>query len=528
MRTRIPLRLLELNSPMMWQWPHIEEIVALMQRQHFNGLIFHQENLWSLLAHPSPHCRFERENLERGRIDSLLFLKRVIRYCKQHGIGVWLQGAANPTDGLLLQKYPEYPLIDSLEGDELFWCQFLNQVMSGLFHELPEVRGVIVNLAPPEVDRISLESLLGVLNRITRAHGKRLVVRDYMESKWQRWHFHNAINAMPPDVRISLKATQSGYRPGLPNNPTIAELPGRLKWVEYDMWGVEFGWTLLPCYLLEEIQGRLCWANAVGGEELEAISCKMSWEWVSNSSLVNSINSVNLQGLAMYSYELELSEKDAFRCWLNDVLQRQVSNDEAQRLHLLFTQSFEWIRKTPYMLGHLLQTHSQIPESYEQALQLLFSEQYNMDPRYVGQSLFSSDDPQTGLEELHLIKLEKERARFLAQQVRAQAHELTQAIAMPAHFRDLVLRVYERVPWYTEMFTRVCQGVAARYFIQRYHRHPEAHRLLNHEIDLMRMLAVDLDNWLDEGRHRHPHYLSLLFDPQRLLSLAGDLAQSDD
>ncbi|MGL5666397.1 MAG: hypothetical protein ACRDD9_09755 [Shewanella sp.] len=528
MRTRIPLRLLELNSPMMWQWPHIEEIVALMQRQHFNGLIFQQENLWSLLAHPSSHCRFERENLERGRIDSLLFLKRVIRYCKQHGIGVWLQGSANLTDGLLLQKHPEYPLIDTQESDELFWTQFLSKVMTEIFTELADIRGIIVNLAPPGVGRANLDVLLGVLYRITRSHGKRLVVRDNMESKWQRWHFSNAISALPADVRVSLKATQSGYRPGLPNNPSIAEMPGRLKWVEYDMWGVEFGWTLLPCYLLEEIQGRLCWANAVGGNELEAISCKLSWEWVSNSSLVNSINSVNLQGLAMYGNELELPERDVFHIWLSEVLQRPVKDDESRRLQALFSQSFEWIRKTTYMLGHLVQTHSQIPESYEQALQLLFSEQHNMDPLYVGQSLFSSDDPQIGLEELHLIKLEKERAKFLAQQVRNQVHELTQSIAMPDQFRDLILRVYERVPWYTEIFTRVCQGVAAKYFIQRYFRHPEAHMLLNHEIEQMRQLVVDIENWLDEGRHRHPHYLSLLFDPQRLLALAEDLSRVDD
>ncbi|KJY81921.1 hypothetical protein TW81_16355 [Vibrio galatheae] len=512
---------------MMWQWPHIEEIVSLMQRQHFNGLIFHQENLWSLLAHPSRYCRFERDNLERGRIDSLLFLKRVIRYCKQHNIGVWLQGSANPTDGLLLQKYPEYPLIDSLDADELFWHKFLSDSLNELFSELADIRGIIVNLSAPEVDRISPESLLGIFSRLTRAHAKRLVVRDYIDSKWQRWHFNNAISHMPSDVRVSLKATHSGYRPGLPNNPAIAELPGRTKWIEYDMWGVEFGWTLLPCYLLEEIQGRLSWAHSVCGDELEAISCKLSWEWVSNSSLVNSINSVNLQGLAMNSYELELNEKDAFRSWLHDILQRKVTDEEANKLHQLFSQSFEWIRKTPYMLGHLLQTHSQIPESYEQALQLLFSEQFNMDPRYIGQSLFSSDDPETALEELHLIKLEKERAKFLAQQVRNQAHEACNNIAMPEQFKALVLRVYERVPWYTNMFTRVCIGVAARYFIQRYHQHPIAFRLLNQEVANMRELAIELDNWLDEGRHIHPHYTNLLFDPQRLKSLAEDLARLD-
>lgn len=524
LRTRIPLRLIELNSPMMWHWPHITDIVAMMTRQHFNGLIIHQENLWSLLAHPSPRCRFERENLERGRIDALLFLKRTIRYCKQQGIGVWLQGMARPADGLVLQKHPEFDLIESQEADEAFWLDFLNAVMSEIFTELADVSGVIVTLPPPEVDIASSETLLALYSRIVRQFGKRLVVREYIESKWQRWHFDNAIEHLPPDVRLSIKATQSAYRPGLPNNPTISEHPNRLKWVEFDTWGIDYGWTLLPCYLVDEIQGRLCWANAVIGDELEAICCRLNWEWVSNSSLVSSINSVNLFGLAMSSYELELSERDAFLCWLQDVLQRTVTEKEAEQMHRLFASTFEWMCKTPYVLGHLLQSHSQIPESYEHALQLLFSEQYNMSPLYTGQSLFSNDDPIQGIEELQLIKLEKERAKYLAQQLRNQAYEITKTIQMPDAFRALMLRVYERVPWYTEMFTHVCLAVAARYYIQRYHHSPDIHRMLNQHVNAMNMLANEIDNWLDEGRHRHPHYLNLLFDPARLKALAADLA----
>lgn len=526
-RSRIPLRLLELNSSMMWQWPYIEEIVTLMQRLHFNGLIFHQEDIWSLLARPSANCRFALNSSEYGRIDAMLFLKRVIRYCKQCGIGVWLQGCATPTNGLL-QKYPEYVLVDNQHADELFWQQYLSQVMEETFRELPDLRGIIVTLTAPDVDRASLSSLLSIFNRMTRAHGKRLVVREYLESKWQSWHVKNAINNLPSDVRISFKATRSGYRPGQPNNTAIAEFEGRQKWVEYDMWGIEFGWTLLPCYLLDEIQGRLCWASDVGGEYLEAICCKLSWERVSNSSLVNSINSINLQGLAMYSYEMGLEEKNIFHCWLNDIFKRQVSDDERKRMYRLMSLSSEWQRKTPYILGHLLQTHSQIPTTYEQALQLLFSEQHNMELRYTGQQLFSDPHPQQGLETLNLIQLEKERAQFLAREARSQAHLLCNSLTMPGWLRDLLLRVYERVPWYTEMFTHVGIGVAARYYMQRYERHPEVLRLLNQEIEKMRQLAGDLDDWLDEGRHRHPHYLGMLFDLQRLRNFADDLARSDD
>lgn len=71
--------------------------------------------------------------------------------------------------------------------------------------------------------------------------------------------------------------------------------------------------------LVDEIQGRLSWAHAVAGDELEVISASISWEWISNSSLLESINEINLYGLAQlinHSERGELHAAALFQRWL--------------------------------------------------------------------------------------------------------------------------------------------------------------------------------------------------------------------
>lgn len=85
-----------------------------------------------------------------------------------------------------------------------------------------------------------------------------------------------ALDVLPNDVRASVKATELNYRHGFANNPTLTRLSGSRKWVEFDLWGIECGWTLLPCCLLDELQERLHWASQTLGDELEAITARLS------------------------------------------------------------------------------------------------------------------------------------------------------------------------------------------------------------------------------------------------------------
>ncbi|MFZ1872719.1 MAG: hypothetical protein WAU54_08070 [Chania sp.] len=94
MQTLIPLRLLEVNSSLIWHWPHLQEVIAVMKRDRFNGLVVHQQDLLALLVLPSLYCLHSRENLLRERQERLLYLQRLSCYCNLAGIGVWLQGGS--------------------------------------------------------------------------------------------------------------------------------------------------------------------------------------------------------------------------------------------------------------------------------------------------------------------------------------------------------------------------------------------------------------------------------------------------
>lgn len=494
-----------------------------MVRDQFNGLVINQQNLLSLLVSPSIYCQHGRENLLRERQEHLLYLQRLCRYCRASGISVWLQGEALPRDGKIQEKYPEYALIENSSADEVFWKNFYQQDLFEALQQLSGIDGIIVNLPRHQPYKASWVTTIPYLYQTLRSLGKKMVLRDYMEDEAASWQLVNALQVLPPDVRVSIKAVAHGYRPGFVNNPLLTQLEGRIKWIEFDMWGLEYGWTLLPCYLLEEIQGRLSWVESMAGEHLEAITGRLSWEWISNSSLINSVNSVNLHGLAMFGREIFMSEKQAFHCWLTDMLEHKVGVAELNTFHQLYTCSYEWMRKTPYILGHVLHHYSQVPESYAQAVKQLQLHLRHSDD-YTMSVLFPMGDPDTGREQYQQLLLEKQRAIFLAQDSRNRLHQIIHSIAMSEEKRDLFKRVWERVPYYTEMFNGVARCVAMKMMLDRYGNQSGISLFeLTKEINQLRLLAHRLSEWLDKEEQQQPHYLAMLFDPARLLSLAESL-----
>lgn len=524
------LRLLEVNSSLIWHWPYLQNVINMMKRDGFNGLVIHQQDLFALLTSPSDYCQNGKENLICEQQEKLLYLQRLCRICNGNGIRIWLQGEAFPFGGKLQEKFPEYALIENTHADEAFWKKFYQLKIAESLSQLPAIDGVIVTLPKHLPYRANWSSTLPYLYQILRSLGKKLVLRDYMDDESASWQLLNALQVLPGDVRVSLKAVPDGYRPGFATNPLLMQLEDRIKWIEFDLWRLEYGWTLLPCYLLEEIKGRLSWVENKTGDLLEAVSGRLNWEWISNSSLINSVNSINLHGLAMFGHEVGMSEKQAFHCWLTDMLEHKVDIAEVDAFHQLYISSHEWMTKTPYILGHVLHHYSQVPKTYQQAVKLLQLHSRRSDDFSLS-TLFPPDDPDTGLEQYQLMLLEKQRALFLAQNTRSQLHFLLQQTHISEGKRELFKRVWERVPWYATLFSEVAKGVAMKLILERYgNRSGVSDFELDKQINSLRQLANRIGEWLDKEEQQQPHYLAMLFDPARLLSLAESLQhdQSDE
>ncbi|MGX4889853.1 hypothetical protein ACUYGK_06870 [Enterobacter roggenkampii] len=123
--------------------------------------------------------------------------------------------------------------------------------------------------------------------------------------------------------------------------------------------------------------------------------------------------------------------------------------------------------------------------------------------------------------------LEKERAMFLAQDSRNRLFQIIHSIDMSDEKKDLFKRVWDRVPYYTEMFNRVARSVAMKMMVDRYgHQSGISSFELNSEINELRLLAIRISAWIDKEEQQQPHYLAMLFDPARLLSLAESLTEN--
>jgi hypothetical protein len=116
--------------------------------------------------------------------------------------------------------------------------------------------------------------------RQLRGAGKKLILRDFIDDSWPRQQLSGVLATLPHDVRASIKATELDYHPGFANHPHIVTLPDHKKWIEYDLFGIGYGWTALPCWLADEISGRLSWAIGATDNSVEAITCRVSWQWL--------------------------------------------------------------------------------------------------------------------------------------------------------------------------------------------------------------------------------------------------------
>ncbi|NDL64013.1 hypothetical protein [Acerihabitans arboris] len=518
----MPQCLLEVNSPLIWHWSHFLEMAAVMEKYRFTGLVIHQQNILALLAQPSPHYQgADKANLQHEWEGALLYLQRLSAWCRARRLTVWLQGEAFPQDGRIEHKFPELSLADDAGRGEKFLYYFYTDVVSASLAQLPLIDGIILSLQTPAFNETQWHAPLLSLYRQLRRQNKKLALRDYTDDSWPRRQLHQTLARLPGDVRASLKATAVDYRPGFANNPAIGAFDRRRMWIDIDLWGIDYGWTLLPCLLIDEIQGRLGWVQTVIGERLEAISVRISWEWINNGPLLDSVNESNLYGLArMVNDAQPAAAVTLLDDWLEAKGARPVDGRQRQMLRQLFFTSYDWMCKAPYLLGRVMHCHSQIPQDINDAWRLLNSGADGAHWRASFQPLFPADDRDTGLAQRELIRLERQQVEFLARHLRHMAQQLEHGGALPAGMGANLAAAWERAEWYSRMFGHVRQLLELHGFIDKYGDSPSLRAELATAIAAAGQCADKIDRWLDDSADDHPLYLRMMMNPARLHALA--------
>ena len=526
MMSAAPLLLLEVNSAKIWDWHYFLRIAALLKAHPFNGLIIHQQSLLADLVAPSPGCRTgEIRPLMHRRDNALLYLQKIGRYCDEHHLQLWLQGEAIPDCGELKTKFPEFFLTDPHGDDARFTDWLYGHALPDLLQALPSVRGLRLSLSSPDMRDEEWTASLNLLYQSVRRQGRQLILRDYRDKTWPRHMLKTALDALPADVRASVKATELDYRPGFANNPNLLTLADYPKWLEFDLWGIEYGWTLLPCYLLEEFHQRMQWIAGLEGAPPEAITLRLNWEWIPDLELTDSLNEINLFGLSRLVRDPHSTPALLRSAWLQNHASRPLPLHIDTQFSNLLAASYEWSCKTPTLLGRVLKSHSQPPWNFQQALHLLHLDTRSANWVQAFQPLMPADDPELGTQQFQLIELERQQTLFLAGHMQTLAQQLqAHDILSPALTRRIT-DATTRALWYTRAFSAVTQGIVLRIWIRKYGAQPGIQQQLDDALTRLRSLSRELEAWFAADGQHHPYTFQTLLNPARLSELARSLEE---
>lgn len=513
----VPHQLMELNSPFIWHWPWFVSCVNAAKAHGFTGIILHQQELLSLLATPSPlSYRHDVENLIHQQKNALQYLKKANLYLQENNLSFWLQGEAAPTDDIIRRKFPEFSFDERSTPD--FWQQFYSSILSQLLPLLPHLGGLILSLTTPQFQTDGWQQGLHHVWSLLRAQGKKLILRDFIDTSWPRQQLSLVLSGLPDDVRASIKATELDYHPGFANHPNIVSLTGHKKWIEYDLWGTGYGWSILPCYLADEIQGRLSWGTSLADHNIETITARVSWQWLPDGLTMDSANAINLFGLSAAN---NTDASAIIDTWIEHQKLGFRSKSDRQRFSALYPSSFDWLCKTPNLLGRRMHYQSQIPESYAQAQQLLHTDIRSANWAQAFQPLFPTDDPELGSEQRQLIQLEKESAYFLATSALQQLRELR--ITCHNDTLERLEAAWRNAEMYGQLFSRIAFAVSDMQMSEHYGDAAQVAKTSAVHRETLLRFADTLERWADSPPPSSPHYVSVLLNAERLRGFATSL-----
>lgn len=517
-----PNLLMELNSPQIWDWQWIINCVDYAKKFGYTGLILHQQELLSILSSPltnPSHLTTQNENLIHQRNFAFQYLKKVSNLFYKNNLTFWLEGEACPNDDLISRKFPEYNLEQRNKGE--FWTHFYQSIIESLLKTSPYFNGLILSITIPDFEPEGIINAFKYLSNIMHKNTKTLILRDYIDLDWPRRQLISVLSKLPSNIRASIKATELDFHPSFSNHPHIAQLPNNKKWIEYDLWGSGYGWSYVPCYLIDEIKNRLQWAMGQDGEGVEAIVTRICWQWLPGRTTFDSVNLFNVLGMS----HITLAEE-------NSVLEDKWLDYTGLSFHTLSDRniyfssiynSYQWLIATPNILGRRLHYQSQIPENLEHALQLLHLDTRSANWTQSYQPLLPTDDITIGTEQRNLIQLEKEKAMFISSGELLKLKAMLTSVKDPSGIIQKNIDSWRISEIYLEMFQLVALSTCDAMWNEHYPNNPlPKNTITNHQHSFYE-LSNKIEHFLNEWEHPVYTSLPLLLNTDRLIQFSTSL-----
>ncbi|MGD1029604.1 MAG: hypothetical protein ABSA05_00545 [Opitutaceae bacterium] len=466
----------------MWHWKNLDRVFDLMEQLELNALIFHQIDLQDWLVWPqayfTPEIMRARWPLRRANIQNAKsHIREVVKRAAQRGIGFYLEVKEMAYPDELIELHPELMVIKGVVcPTHPFWWEYERAKYRELLDEIPGIAGVIMSPGSREsklslsvhnctCDRCrSYDPALWYSNIIRSnyeplaARGKRFVVRDFAFSRADQNLVVDACTRVSRDIVAAMKNTPHDYYPTFPDNPRIGHTDGHPQWVEFDTWGQFNGMGFFPVSLVEDMQRRLRYGKKNG---VTGVWFRADLEVVSDTSVFNSFNLLNMFGGGLLSRRIEQDLDNVYQAWLShgilDPLKAESEETDAVpvqpadrgRFRDFMRASWSVVEKTLYVRGHVWTDGScQFPITVDRAFfnMLVFQGRDDWEP---GSSRRVEPTP----ENLEIIFAEKEQAEREVERL-PEILKIGEA-RLPAGLKASVNTMLELYRWYVHGF-RLC------------------------------------------------------------------------
>lgn len=544
-------RALELNNQAYWNWDKACELVEYAVAHQFNTVIVGQVDLFDKLVSPkgyTPHHYNDRlSSQQRARC---VYLNRLGLLCQRKGLRFYLQAKefSFPTDLLLAHPH----LFDAGRGvrfDVDFWSGYLADKAALICQRIPALSGLLVaisntdgllpvsrpnwELSAQDDDKGSDERSVSLYSRCFNAlaravqnENKHLVLRVFPAGNHDLDNVLEAIRPLPQSVSVSIKLTPERFWPSFPSHPALLAVREREVWVDIDLVGEEVGWGIFPFPRINELQGRLLWCRS--NPAIRGAVCKTSWEGVDNHWIIGTLSECNLVACSrmLVSDGTHLTQSQLLMHWLDERYGWRPEADVFGAFASLMEQGGQVLYQAIYVRDHVFHRHSQVPESYGQAVWSLYG-QLNRNHWLPGSErdiTFSAAELENSAACLSRIAREKDEARDAAVALREQALRFAETAAFPWALKSRWLEEWQGFALYCQLFLHAQKA----FFTLRFAREVENSWSMR-EISLINIqelyrCAAEMEDYCAKHADASPG-LHVLFDATRVRALADSLSE---
>lgn len=375
-----------------WNETKIDQALDFMEKYQLNTLIFHDSDLSPRITFQSEYsgsADFRKFHRNRGMLKivpiwiSREYLNHVIAKAAARKIKVMIEIKEICFPDEFPDKFGLRKNGKDICASDPIWWRYLTDKTKEICSALPDLAGIIVSPASWEsklsisetgcdcsscrsiTPKLWYKELINAMYYPLHQAGKLLVVRDFSYNPEEQAPLLEAIAESPADVVASLKVTPHDFYATFPNNAAISApcLNEREKWVEYDVWGQFCGWSIVPAYMMDDIDYRMRHALDYG---VNGFYARTDWEMIRDAWCLGSINEIYFKALARFGVE---GPKAAFQ-EVEMQMEKQASEYEVKdKDHYIsfLKRTWEILKRSLYVKGHVINQSSLLPLSLETA-----------------------------------------------------------------------------------------------------------------------------------------------------------------